>query len=86
MHTINTGAHTPYSCWWAKSLNVMSLFARAFGDLSPRAVQCALTTTVGSGKGKEKVRTKGDREGGGVHCGNVGVAGVLVVRNTDSPG
>lgn len=82
----HTSCTTPYSCSWAKSLNVISLLARAFGDLSPRAVQCALTTTVGSGEGKEKVRTKGDREEGGVHCGDVGVAGVLVVRNTASPG
>lgn len=56
-----------YSCLFAESLSVMSLLARALGALNPRAVQCARTTTVASGKGNEKVRRKGDREGGGVH-------------------
>jgi hypothetical protein len=64
------------------SLNVVSLLARAFGALNPRAEQCALITTVASGKENEKVRRRGDREVGGSQCDEVGV----VVRNTARSG
>ena len=51
----------------------MSLLASAFGAFNPREVAYARTTTVESGRGKEKVRMRGRMEGGGVHWGEDGM-------------
>ena len=56
-----------YSCSLAMLWRVTSLLVSAFGALSPSAVQCARNTMVGSGRGREKDRKRGERVGGICH-------------------
>ena len=80
LHNTYTVHVETYSWSLAMVCIFVSLFASILDALSPRAIQCALKAIVGSGRGREKVRKKGETVGGSCQCG-VDV-GCVWVKNT----